>query len=278
VIRRTNDRRVGGRISALQLRPALQPKIRFVTTPSGLTRSKSAGHGSPTVVFVGGAGEGLRVWNDIVPAVAAFTRALAYDRLGLGHSADTQAPRDSAQIALELEQLLGALKEEKPVLLVSHSAGAFHARMFARRYPERVAALLFVEPSHEDWLSQLRDFDPKSWRNHLRWRQQARHSPGRKRELAAWDAIVAQMRELGPALPDVPVTIISATAGHSAATDVLGRLHQCWLAELPHAQHIVTDASGHQVQKDAPLIVVRAVQEMVKALQSAADRTLEHAG
>lgn len=213
-------------------------------------------------------GDGLQAWNEILPRVAEITHAVSYDRLGLGRSGPPTAARNSFQIATELDLLLVALRHTEPVLLVSHSAGAFHARMFAHRFPQKVAGFVFAEPSREDWLAELKNTDPKAWVEHLRWRQKARHAPGRKRELAAWDACISQMREIGSHLPPVPTTIISATAGHASATEVLFKLHQRWAAELPHVRHIVTSDAGHYVHKDAPDVVVNAVSSMVEELRS----------
>lgn len=239
---------------------------RYVTTPHGITRIRHGGHGAPTAVFIGGVGEGLNVWDGVLPGVADLTAAWSYDRLGLGHSAPARARRDSAQVARELHELLLALREREPVLLVSHSAGAFHARVFAREHPAQVAGMLFVEPSHEDWLRELREADRDAWLRHMQWRHSSKHPPGRKQELAAWDESIAQIRSLGPELPDVPVTIVSATAGHSSATDVLFRLHQRWLESLPEARHVITNAGGHHIQKDAPEIIVREVEALLHRL------------
>src|SRR5687767_9297219 len=182
----------------------IRAHTRTVETSDGFTRIKHAGAGTPTVVFLGGIGEGLKVWDTVLTKVAKVTHAISYDRLGLGRSSPTTAPRDSTHIAAELYRLLDALKEHEPVRVVAHSAGAFHARMFAHLYRERIGGLIFVEPSHEDWLLHLKDADPKAWLKHMEWRKSARHSSGHQRELAAWETIVGEMRSLGPALPNLP--------------------------------------------------------------------------
>jgi len=234
-----------------------------VQTTPGLVRIKTAGHGDPAVILLSGAGDGVPSWKDVLPAAAELTQVLAYDRLGTGRSGPASAPRGSFHVAGELEELIATLKLVPPVVLVAHSAGAFHARMFAHRFPERTAALLFVDPSHEDWLNELKQTDPKAWLEHMRWRQRTSHSGGRKRELAAWDIVIGEMREIGPDLPPVPATIISAKAGHSSATDVLFRLHQRWLTHLPRARQVIAENSGHYVQKDAPEVILSALEDLL---------------
>jgi pimeloyl-ACP methyl ester carboxylesterase len=239
---------------------------RYVTTPDGLVRVRHAGHGPHTVVFVGGMGEGAQVWDDVLVGVADFVHGISYDRLGLGRSGPARGPRDAQQISAELHHLLNALKESRPVLLVSHSAGAFFARMFASTHAERVGGLVFVEPSHEEWLPRLKESDPAAWLRHMRWRNSARHPEGRRRELDAWGAIIEQMRALGTRLPEVPVTIVSATAGHAGATEVLFQLHREWAATLPSARHVVSERAGHFIEEDAPEVVVKAIEDTLREM------------
>lgn len=142
--------------------------------------------------------------------------------------------------------------------------------MFAHLYPAKVSGMLFVEPSHEDWLDELKRMDAKAWATHLQWRQKRSHTAGRRRELAAWETLVAEMRSIGPTLPAVPITVISATAGHSSATQVLFQLHQRWIEHLPGARHIITAAAGHYVQHDAPALVADALTDLLEKVRACA--------
>ncbi len=38
-----------------------------------------------------------------------------------------------------------------PYLLVGHSLGGLYVQRYAQRFPDEVAALLFLDPAHEDW-------------------------------------------------------------------------------------------------------------------------------
>lgn len=89
------------------------------------------GHGSPTVVFDSGLGDGLTVWGLVQPAVANETRACAYDRAGLGFSDAAPTPRTSAAMVDDLHRLLRAAAIDPPYVLVGHSLGGLTSKLYA---------------------------------------------------------------------------------------------------------------------------------------------------
>ena len=72
-------------------------------------------------------------------------RSIAYDRAGLGRSDPGPAPRDGVAIAQDLEQLLDAVGETGPLILVGHSMAGLHVHLFAARNPRRIAGLVLVD-------------------------------------------------------------------------------------------------------------------------------------
>ncbi|MGB8439464.1 MAG: alpha/beta hydrolase [Candidatus Acidiferrales bacterium] len=106
----------------------------------------SRGEGSPTVLFESGLMSTVLSWSDIQPEVATATRAVCYDRAGLGWSDPGPAPRDAAQIVKELHQLLALAQISPPFILVGHSFAGLTTRLFAARYPEEVAGLVLIDP------------------------------------------------------------------------------------------------------------------------------------
>ena len=107
------------------------------------------GQGSPTVVLASGAGGFSAEWSIVQPQIAATTRVCAFDRAGLGWSDPGPGPRTPAQIADELHTLLINAGESAPYLLVAHSAGGKHARLFAQRHPQDVAGIVLLDPRSE---------------------------------------------------------------------------------------------------------------------------------
>ncbi len=100
------------------------------------------GTGSPTVVIVG-AGFSFD-WGLVQPEAAKFTQVCSYDHSGIGWSDD--GPKDSC--VLRANEAHSALKNagiQGPYVLVGHSLGALVARLYAGRYPDEVAGIVFVD-------------------------------------------------------------------------------------------------------------------------------------
>jgi pimeloyl-ACP methyl ester carboxylesterase len=107
------------------------------------------GTGSPTVVLASGAGGFSAEWSAVQPHLAQTTRVCAYDRAGLGWSEPGPGPRAPERIADELHTLLVNAGEPGPYVLVAHSAGGKHARLFAQQHPQEVAGIVLVDPRSE---------------------------------------------------------------------------------------------------------------------------------
>ena len=123
--------------------------------PSGKMLLHRSGTGSPPVVFLPGGGMfGLYYWN-AHGLVAEFTTSVLYDRLGLGWSGAVDLPRSGTQVTDDLRELLHAAAVPGPRVLVGHSLGGLHARLYAKRFPAEVAGLVLLDPTHEDIVAYL---------------------------------------------------------------------------------------------------------------------------
>ncbi|HEX4935418.1 MAG TPA: alpha/beta hydrolase, partial [Gemmatimonadaceae bacterium] len=109
------------------------------------------GSGRAPVVFLPGAGTiGLDYWAAFEGA-SRLTTAILYDRAGTGYSDDAPLPRTADDVTTELRALLAEAEIASPVVLVGHSLGGGYAQHFARRFPREVAALVLLDPAHEDY-------------------------------------------------------------------------------------------------------------------------------
>ncbi len=109
----------------------------------------NAGRGAPTVLFEAGIAASSLSWTRVLPGVAAFAHACAYDRAGLGWSARARTDRTVDRMIAELRGVLARTAEPQPSVLVGHSFGAFLVLVYAARYPGEVAGLVLVDPPTE---------------------------------------------------------------------------------------------------------------------------------
>jgi pimeloyl-ACP methyl ester carboxylesterase len=96
----------------------------------------------------------------VLPGVAAFTRACAYDRPGTiltdpddpaRHSRSDPVPqsRTAANLVTDIRDLLHAADIPGPYVLVGHSLGGIVGRLYVATFPAEVAGLVLVDSSHE---------------------------------------------------------------------------------------------------------------------------------
>jgi pimeloyl-ACP methyl ester carboxylesterase len=116
---------------------------------------REEGQGDVPVILESGSGGWSLHWAKVQPEVARFARVIAYDRSGTGWSDPGPPPRTSRQIAQELHQLLQNAGIEGPYVLVGHSSGGYHVRMFAHLYPKEVAGLVLVDPANEERTAEI---------------------------------------------------------------------------------------------------------------------------
>jgi pimeloyl-ACP methyl ester carboxylesterase len=110
-------------------------------------RYVTGGESGPLVVFECGGGDAADMWVAVQELVSRTTRTLAYDRAGLGGSDPSRAPRTLENLTSDALQLLDALGIDEPAVFVGHSWGGNIIRLLAARAPERVRALMYVDPT-----------------------------------------------------------------------------------------------------------------------------------
>jgi len=106
------------------------------------------GRGSPLVLFESGIAASSLSWTRVLPQVATFTRACAYDRAGLGWSEASGGARTLIQILADLRAVLIS-GGKGPYVLVGHSFGAFLVCAYASQHPEEIAGVVLLDPPSE---------------------------------------------------------------------------------------------------------------------------------
>lgn len=109
-------------------------------------QGEAQAQGEPTVVLEAGIAATSVSWRYVADLLAKDSRVVSYDRSGFGWSAARPAPRTIAHLVSDLQEVIEAESPMQPVILVAHSFGGLLVRHYAALYPERVAALVLVDP------------------------------------------------------------------------------------------------------------------------------------
>lgn len=157
------------------------------------------GKGSPTVVFVAGAGDRAETWSTtldssgdrvfpskraVLPAIAQTNRVCAYDRPGTivatgpgredfekSRSDPVPQPTTLQDHVDDLHALLKASGERGPYVVVGHSMGGAISRLYASEHPEDISGLVLVDPTPYESANSLTD---EQW---TLWKLLLQHTP-----------------------------------------------------------------------------------------------------
>lgn len=279
--RRTEDGRVngfilhqGGRNYTFARRSDKPPEdfTRLVSLDDYGVRVMVRGQGALPVVFEGGLGESLDAWEKVSSEVSKFARVVAYDRSGLGLSGRTTAARTAENVAADLREVLRKAGVHGPFIFVGNSAGALYLRVYAHRYPVDVAAMVFVEPSSEDYEDWLHGAHPEVFEA---GRAELEHSAaGFRDHAAAWTNSLEEARQAWP-LPPVPVVVLTGMRHDLEDKDKREMWLQChkrFVERIPGATHIVSTNSGHGLANNEPELVIQSVLAVFDQLRTARRR------
>lgn len=278
---------------------------RVAISPTRKMYIECRGQGSPTVVLVAGQRGSAADWSltesrtippepAVFGAVARFTRVCAYDRPGtpvgesFSRSDPAPQPTTAAVASADLHALLQSAGERGPYVMVGHSAGGTIARLYASTYPDEVRGMVLVDALAEG----LQDAEtPGQWATQRVLLQgdlteSLLEYPDIERFDA--DATFAQLRAAPPLRP-MPLAVLSsdasigqlvtdmAASGQLPAgvpadfgyvTDRAQRASQAKLAALvPGALHDKDTHSGHNIHREQPQLVVKAIHDVVDAVR-----------
>lgn len=119
------------------------PTIRRLDLLDSYLSYRETGEGSP-VVFLHGNPTSSYVWRNVIPTVAANSRCLAPDLIGMGNSGKPASPYRFADHARYLDAWFEKL-DLRDVVLVGYDWGGVLALDWAARHPERVAGVVVFE-------------------------------------------------------------------------------------------------------------------------------------
>lgn len=255
-------------VQSLLVACAVGPGVRTTQVQNRRVEFSTQGQGAPVVVFESGLGDGLSPWNSVASRVAKRAQVLTYSRAGYDRSTASKAPREPATIAVELDELLQALSLRPPYVLVGHSIGALYVQAYAAAHPDRVAALVLVDPTHPDQLARMHHEAPVDAAlvaalSHL--------FVGAMR--AEFQAYVQSAYSL-PAY-EGPVIVLGAQRLQAGSTPTFQELRVKLLKEIaehyPQSELRWIDAS-HYIQREQPQAVSDAIATVLDRLASQGTR------
>ena len=256
---------------------------------SRVLRWVEAGSGGPAVVLDASLGQpGSLAWAGVLPSVAARTRVIAYDRAGTGMSEPALPLTLDGQVG-DVTALIESTGER--CVLAGHSWGGLLAQLAARKHPALFAGLVLVDPADERFRASLspvdtfRPFarrlsaDPRlqslildAYAACYAERSQAQMVQDENRLFAGSVPVLRQAR-VSAALPEVAVTILSATTGMpEGQRDSLTGFHAELAATAPGSRHVVLPDTGHLIPQVRPEPVAEAINLVIEEARQAGNR------
>jgi len=209
----------------------------------------TGGSGTTTIIFEHGLGGDASVWftNMLLGAVAEEDAFIAYNRSGYPPSTYNGEDRGMENISKDLDSIIIKKCPNQDVILVGWSWGGAIIRYFAVNHPDRIKALLFIDPTveidaypftqeQEDAL--IKDFQDSG-------------NEGAAIEAEQYVETHAVLSGLS-SLPDIPVVIITSTESSSS---VVIDAHAGLGEGISDFTHILTSYSGHGIQIEEPELV-----------------------
>ena len=264
-----------------------------------LTCSGTSPPGSPTVILVSGYHDSSDVWVQddllqltrpavgpaVLPAISANLRVCAYDRPGTlryvdglpltDRSTPVAQPRTTAEMAVELHDLLDAAQVPEPYLLVGHSLGGLVVDQYSRTYPTQVSGVVFVDAFSPTVPAVFGSLWPLYRDTLLNKPPEQEQIPSMRRpdsERVDLDASVAELLR-SPEFPAVPVVVLTSPRPFPALdatamppgltpTELETRYRAAQddlVARTPNSPQVFVYGSDHYIQRSAPDAVVNAV-------------------
>ena len=220
-------------------------------------------HG-PVVILSTGLYREASDWKLVMPQIARFTQVCSYDREGLGQSTvdhDSARPESESmdeQIE-DLKNLLASAHIDAPYLLVGHSAGGLLVRRFTKYFPDKVAALVFIDSAHEEQVWRYQAIDPRSVQgppaDPVLVQRGGGTAPG-ERLVWHYDKPLIVLEHGIPLSFDGPLS--AHTAEFNAAVDSMTR---DLASRSSKGQLRIALRSGHEIMLDEPVVVIEAVRD-----------------
>ncbi len=231
-----------------------------------------SGNGEPSIVFLNGHRTPLTSWGEVISRVSEMGTVLAYDRLDTGGSGKSSNPQDGDTILSTLNSLLETVDLSPPYILVAHSLGGLYANLYARRYPDNIGAVVFVEAGHPSEAHEYAEQQKSS--SGLFGKLVSMFTPGFRKdpnsEFNNVDTTVSQINS-APKFPNKNVVVITGGTKMPFVPKDTFNTHLRWQKKLAalsiSGYQVMAERSGHTPQISEPDIVVQVIAKAAEALR-----------
>ena len=275
------------------------PDSHFVEINGINVHYKKMGQGEPVFVLLHGFGASLFSWHAVMEPLSQSGTVIAYDRpaFGLTERPMTWVGENPYSPQASVDLLLGLLDHfnVQKAFLIGNSAGGTVSMQFTLQHPDRVQALILVDPAVYEGgggPSWLRPFYNTPQMNHLgplivRSIQKsgldliktAWYDPSKITQ-ETWDGYTKPLRadnwdralwyftaaSQPSGLPDrlseftLPVLVITGDTDRIVPTADSVRL----AGEIPDAKLVIIPHAGHVPHEEQPVLFMQAVDEFLK--------------
>ena len=231
------------------------------------------GDGENIVLFEAGAISGMSGWDSIWDNLPKNTTAIRYSRRGEGKSSSCVGDLTSSDYVRDAQELINLLKIDKPIIYVSHSYGGKIAREFAARNPDKISAMLFVDPSTPRDIEIIEKLDPIGGKKSNEKLKQDDIQMGKENNWCLINDIWDKKPSLGYGdIKNIPVTLIAGVKKFEnperlfdtdKARELWGEFQSEWVLKFPKGKAVMANKSGHFVQDDEPELVITELEKLI---------------
>lgn len=279
------------------------PDSQFVEINGLTVHYKIMGQGEPVFVLLHGFGASLYSWHAVMEPLSQYGTVIAFDRpaFGLTERPMTWEGESPYSSQAQVDLLLGLLDyfNIEQAILVGNSAGGTVSMNFYLQHPERVAALVLVDPAvyggggapaGTQWLlrtPQMRHIGPliarqiqvrgpellqTAWYDPSKLTQETIDAYQKPLLVENWDkalwelTVASQESNLPDRLAEftLPVLVITGDSDKIVPTENSIQLAD----ELPNAALVVIPQAGHVPHEEQPDLFLQAVDEFLKTLSA----------
>jgi pimeloyl-ACP methyl ester carboxylesterase len=233
------------------------------------------GHGEHTLLLEAGYADDMSKWDPIFSEFSKITKTIRYTRVGNELDGTVKRQFSAEEYAKQLDSFLQKIGVKEPVVIIAHSYSPLISRMFAATYPERVEALLFLDPNTEKDVDIMRSIDVKQTNKAIEgWKLEEMKLGMKNSFLDFWSK---RPMPSYPNIKDMPVTVIVSSKKYTPTPNIFftdsgrkekAKWHKEWAESFPQGRVKVTTKSRHYIHYDEPELVVEELQLLLRKLMT----------